>query len=89
MSQAVADTSPKTQKLVKQGVVVSDSMDKTIVVIIHRYKKHPKYQKRYRVSKKFFVHDPEGKCKVGDKVRIVETRPLSKLKRWEILEILE
>lgn len=68
-----------------QGIVVSDKMDKTIVVKIDRIKIHPKYKKRYKVSRRFKVHDPENKCKVGDKVTIVECRPLSKEKRWKVL----
>jgi small subunit ribosomal protein S17 len=68
-----------------QGIVVSDKMDKTVVVRVDRTKVHPKYKKRYRVSKRFKVHDPENKCKVGDKVTIVECRPLSKEKRWKVL----
>ena len=74
----------KPIKKVFQGTVVSDKMDKTAVVRIDRIKAHPKYQKRYKVSKRFKVHDPENKCKVGDKVTFVECRPLSKEKRWRI-----
>jgi small subunit ribosomal protein S17 len=70
----------------KNGIVVSDKMDKTIVVIVHTYKMHPKYKKRYRISKKFYAHDPEKKFKIGEEVTIYETRPLSKLKRWTVLE---
>ena len=70
----------------KKGTVVSDKMDKTIVVSVHTYKTHPKYKKRYRVTKKFYVHDEENKYKVWDVVVIKETRPLSKLKRWVVVE---
>lgn len=70
----------------KKGTVVSDKMDKTIVVEVHTYKMHPKYKKRYRISKKFHAHDAEKKFKIGDEVTIYETRPLSKLKRWTVEE---
>jgi small subunit ribosomal protein S17 len=69
-----------------QGIVVSNKMDKTAVVRVDRIKVHPKYKKRYKVSRRFKVHDPENKCKVGDKVAIVECRPLSREKRWKIIE---
>ncbi len=70
----------------KKGTVVSDKMDKTIVVIVHTYKLHPKYKKRYRISKKFHVDNPGNQYKSGDTVTIYETRPLSKLKRWTVVE---
>ncbi len=66
----------------KEGTVVSDKMEKTIVVKVDMYKMHPKYKKRFKTSKKYYADDPEKKYKVGDKVVIYETRPLSKLKRW-------
>ncbi|MBU1446495.1 30S ribosomal protein S17 [Patescibacteria group bacterium] len=66
----------------KSGTVTSTKMDKTIVLVVHAYKTHPKYKKRYRVSKKFYAHDPEGKAAVGDEITVYETAPLSKLKRW-------
>lgn len=69
----------------KTGFVVSDKMKKTITVLVHAYKFHPKYRKRYRVSKKFYAHDPENRYKIGDKVTIYETRPLSKLKHWTVV----
>lgn len=66
----------------KKGEVVSKSGNKSIVVEVHAYKMHPKYKKRFRVSKKFHAHDEKNECKVGDEVTIFETRPLSRLKRW-------
>ena len=71
------------------GVVVSDKNDKTIIVKEETYRKHPLYSKRVKVSKKYTAHDELNKAKVGDKVRIVETRPLSKTKRFELVEIVE
>ncbi len=70
----------------KTGVVVSSKMDKTIVVRVDNYKVHPKYKKRYMVSKKFYAHDETNQYKEGDKVTIYETRPLSRLKRWTTQE---
>lgn len=71
------------------GDVVSDKMDKTIVVAIENRSPHPKYGKIVVRTKKYKVHDAENQCKIGDRVRIKETRPLSKTKRWTVEEILE
>ncbi len=70
----------------KKGIIVSDKMDKTIVVMVHTYKVHPKYKKRYRTSKKFYAEDPDNSHKTGEEITIYETRPLSKLKRWTVVE---
>lgn len=67
------------------GVVISDKMIKTRVVAVERFKKHPKYQKYYKVTRKFKAHDEKNEFKIGDKVIIEETRPLSKEKRWRIV----
>jgi len=72
-----------------KGTVVSDKMDKTIVVAVHSYKTHAKYQKRYRVTRKFFAHDPLNKAKIDDIVIIEEHRPLSHKKRWILKEIVK
>jgi small subunit ribosomal protein S17 len=71
------------------GVVVSDKMDKTIVVKVSHLVKHPEYSKYIKQSVKYKAHDSENSCKIGDKVQIVETRPLSKDKRWRVKEIVE
>lgn len=71
--------------MTKTGVVTSAKMSKTIVVKVESYKTHPKYRKRYRVSKKYYAHDPEGKFKTGETVTIYECRPLSRLKRWTVI----
>ncbi len=71
------------------GVVVSDKADKTITVKVETYKKDPIYGKRVKYSKKYAAHDPENQAHVGDKVRLVMTRPLSKTKRYELAEIIE
>lgn len=70
----------------KKGTVTSNKQNKTLVVIVHSYRNHPKYKKRFRISKKFYVDNPENKAfNIGDEVEIFETRPLSKLKRWTIV----
>jgi len=73
----------------RSGVVISAAMDKTIVVRVETKKRHPVYEKEMRQTQKFYAHDEENKAKAGDKVLIVETRPLSKLKRWRLIKILE
>ena len=69
-----------------KGIVTSDKMDKTRVITVHSYKVHSKYKKKYRVSKKFYAHDPDNQTKMGDEITIYETRPLSKLKRWTVIK---
>ena len=71
------------------GRVVSDKNDKTITVLVETYKKHPKYGKRVKYSKKYTAHDETNKAKMGDVVRIVETKPISKTKRFYLAEIVE
>lgn len=73
----------------KTGVVVSDKMDKTISVQVERRLRHPIYGKFVKRTKKFFAHDEQNECKIGDIVRIMETRPLSKNKCWRLVEIIE
>lgn len=73
----------------RTGVVVSDKMDKTIVVEIRTRVKHPLYGKIMNRTRKFKVHDEKNECGIGDTVRIMETRPLSKDKRWRLVEIIE
>ena len=71
------------------GVVVSNKMEKSIVVAVKRKEKHPKYGKFVNKTKKFVAHDEENKCDIGDTVLIMETRPLSKNKRWRLVNIIE
>lgn len=71
------------------GVVTSDKMDKSVVVAVERKVKHPKYGKFVKKTSKFFAHDEKNECGIGDTVRIMETRPLSKLKNWRLVEIVE
>lgn len=92
MSENVVETaetpahSLKTQKV---GRVVSDKMDKTVVVSVDSVRRHPLYHKRITRSKKFLAHDEQNACKPGDIVRIEETRPMSRRKRWIVREIVE
>jgi len=72
-------------KRILQGLVVSDKADKTITVKVERRFMHPLYKKTVKVSKKYSAHDPENSYKEGDQVRIVETRPISKSKKWQVL----
>lgn len=71
------------------GRVVSDKMDKTVVVSVEDFVRHPLYGKAVKRSKKFKAHDENNECRIGDKVRISETRPLSKSKRWRLVQIVE
>ncbi len=76
---------PKT----RQGVVVSDKMDKTVVVEVVGRSRHSLYGRRIRRRKKFKAHDEQNECRIGDRVALVETRPLSKDKRWRVVRVLE
>ncbi|MEI7770775.1 MAG: 30S ribosomal protein S17 [Chloroflexales bacterium] len=80
---------PTARKIMKVGRVVSDKMDKTVVVAVDYLKPHPLYRKIIRKTNKFHAHDEENTCKVGDTVRIEESRPLSRTKRWRVVEIVQ
>jgi len=71
----------------RNGTVTSNKMDKTVVVQVERLVKHPKYKKYVKTRTRFKAHDEKNACKVGDRVRIIETRPLSKDKRWAVVEV--
>ena len=77
-----------SRRKVRVGTVVSDKMDKTVVVKVTRHAEHPLYGKRIIKSQKYVAHDEENVCRVGDQIRIRETRPLSRTKRWELVEIM-
>jgi small subunit ribosomal protein S17 len=79
-------TSRRVQKV---GRVVSDKMDKTIVVVVESLKKHRIYKRTFKQTKRFYAHDENNECRVGDLVRIVESRPLSKTKSWQLVEIIK
>jgi small subunit ribosomal protein S17 len=76
-------------KKIYSGKVVSDKMEKTVVVAVTRTFQHPLYKKTVKKITKFKAHDEENKCQMGDKVQIIESRPLSKDKRWEVIKIME
>ena len=83
------DAEHRGYRKVREGLVVSDKMDKTVVVVVEDRVKHPKYGKVIRRTKKYKAHDGENACGVGDRVLLMETRPLSASKRWRVAEILE
>jgi small subunit ribosomal protein S17 len=82
---------PESKSVLKEriGEVISARMEKTIVVRVERRMPHPKYKKIVRLQKKFYAHDEEKKAKEGDTVRIIECRPLSRLKRWKLVEVVK
>ena len=83
------ENTPKVRRTTKVGTVVSDGMNKTVVVKVESVVMHKLYQRFVRRSRKFMAHDEENACKVGDKVQIVECRPLSKNKRFRVLRVIE
>lgn len=76
-------------KKVLEGVVVSDKTDKTISVLVEKIYRHPLYHKIFKRSKKYAVHDPENTCAVGDRVEIIESKPISKTKRWQLVKKID
>lgn len=81
-----SDSIDEKKPRILKGKVVSDKTDKTVVVAVDRYKQHPKYGKRYRITKKYKAHDEENKHGLGDKVSIKESKPFSKDKKWIVVE---
>ena len=79
----------RNQRKTLVGRVVSDKMDKTITVVVETKRNHPVYGKRINYSKKYKAHDENNECSIGDTVKVMETRPLSKDKRWRLVEIIE
>lgn len=79
----------QAHRKVRVGIVVSNKMDKTVVVKVSRHAEHPLYGKRIVRAKKYVAHDEENTCRIGDQIRIRETRPLSRTKRWELVEIMQ
>jgi small subunit ribosomal protein S17 len=85
-----AETEPRVnRRKVREGTVVSNSMEKTVVVAVVERVRHPRYAKTVQRTKRLFAHDENSEAGVGDRVRVQETRPLSKLKHWRVVEILE
>jgi small subunit ribosomal protein S17 len=89
VTESAAETEHRGYRKVREGLVVSDKMDKTAVVAVEDRVKHPKYGKVMRRTKKYKAHDEQNECGVGDRVLLMETRPLSATKRWRVVEILE
>ncbi len=85
----VSEPQEKSRKQVKVGRVISDKMDKTVVVAVDYLKPHRLYRKIIRKTNKFHAHDEENACRIGDIVRIEESRPMSKMKRWRVVEIVQ
>ena len=79
----------RNRRKTRVGIVTSNKMDKTIVVTVEEFVRHSLYGKAVKVTKKFKAHDEQNECNIGDKVRIMETRPLSKDKRWRLVNIIE
>jgi small subunit ribosomal protein S17 len=79
----------RKSRKVKIGIVISNKMDKTVVVSVVTLVKHPLYKKIIKKRTKFYAHDEENICQIGDEVQIMETRPLSKLKRWRVVKVLK
>lgn len=89
METSTATATPRNLRKERVGIVTSDKMNKSITVMVERRVMHPKYGKFVKRSSKFMCHDEKGDAHIGDTVRIMETRPLSKLKRWRLVEIVE
>ena len=89
LAKSGSETTERTSRKTRVGMVVSDKMQKTVVVSIERRVQHPVYGKMIRRTKKLKAHDEQNEAKTGDTVRIMETRPLSKDKRWRVVEIIE
>lgn len=83
------ETTDRATRKVREGLVVSSAMDKTVVVAVVDRKRHPRYNKTVQRTTKLYAHDEANDVNVGDRVRVAETRPLSKSKRWRVVEILE
>ena len=89
MSETNETAAQRSRRKVREGLVVSDKMDKTVVVMVEDRVKHPLYGKVMRRNTKLKAHDENNSCGIGDRVQIMETRPLSATKRWRVVEILE
>ena len=89
MTETTTTEVVRQNRKVREGVVVSNKMDKTIVISIVERVRHPKYAKFVQRTKKLYAHDEANDAKIGDRVRVMETRPMSKQKRWRLVEVLE
>jgi len=89
MAEEIKNVEARGKRKERVGEVISSKMAKTIVVRVQRRFQHPRFKKIVTAYKKFYAHDEKGEAKPGDRVRIVETRPMSKLKRWQLVEVVE
>jgi small subunit ribosomal protein S17 len=89
VSEQADGTQARAYRKVREGLVVSDKMDKTVIVMVEDWVKHPKYGKVIRRTRKYVAHDERNECGAGDRVSLMEIRPLSATKRWRVAEILE
>ena len=83
------EANAETKRRKMTGVVVKDKMDKTVVIEVEKFLKHPKYHKYLKTKKRYKAHDEKNECRIGDRVMIMESRPLSKEKRWVVKEVVE
>ncbi len=88
-AEPTTDDQRANRRKVREGMVVSDAMEATVIVSVVERVRHPRYRKTVQRTKRLYVHDADNSASVGDRVRVVETRPMSKLKRWRLAEILE
>ena len=88
-TKSTADSAERATRKVREGIVSSNKMDRTVVIEVVERVRHPKYNKFVMRTKKLYAHDEANDANVGDRVRVMETRPLSKTKRWRVVEILE
>jgi small subunit ribosomal protein S17 len=89
VTEASQEAVTRGYRKVREGIVVSDKMDKTVVVVVEDRVKHPRYAKIIRRTKRYKAHDGDNACGIGDRVRLMETRPMSATKRWRVAEIIE
>ena len=89
MAPETTETEERSQRKVREGIVISDKMENTVVVAVVDRVSHPRYGKTVQRTKKLYAHEEKFEAKMGDRVRVIETRPLSKLKRWRVEEVLE
>jgi small subunit ribosomal protein S17 len=89
MEQMKEQDQARVARKIREGIVVSDKSDKTVVVAVERLKRHPLYGRVQRVTKKFHAHDENNECHIGDRVQMMECRPISRQKRWRVSQILQ
>ena len=88
-SQSARGKMERNKRKIRTGKVFSNKMEKSIVVVVERLVRHPRYDRVVKKTTKLLAHDEDNKCRIGDRVKVMETRPLSKTKRWRLVEIIE